>query len=57
MKEHHASFSFVLFQNFPEKGMETSIYTDEVMKEDRTEDGSIDLSGLLKAGFKVQRKR
>jgi hypothetical protein len=57
MKEQLASFSFVLFENYPAKGMETPIYTDEVVKEDRTEDGSIDLSGLLKAGFKVQRKR
>ncbi len=57
MKEHLASFSFVLYEKYPEKGMETTLQNDEVVKEDRTEDGSIDLSGLLKAGFKVQRKR
>lgn len=57
MKEQLASFTFVLFEKYPEKGMETPLHNDEVVKEDRAEDGSIDLSGLLKAGFKVQRKR
>jgi hypothetical protein len=37
--------------------METPVHLEEKSEEHQTEDGSIDLSGLLKAGFKVQRKR
>jgi hypothetical protein len=57
IKEHNASFSFVLFWEYPDKGLETTFHQEEKSEEHQTEDGSIDLSGLLKAGFKVQRKR
>ncbi|MEN9744722.1 MAG: hypothetical protein RL640_560 [Bacteroidota bacterium] len=57
VKEHNASFSFVLFQAYPEKGMEVSAERTSDLKMDTMVDGSIDLSQLLKAGFKVQRKR
>ena len=55
IEAHNASFNFLLFDNYPGKESEYQMPLSD--KEDPiVEDGSIDLSQLLKAGFKVKRK-
>ena len=55
IEEHNASFNFLLFDNYP--GKESEYQKPLLGKEDPiVEDGSIDLSQLLKAGFKVNRR-
>jgi hypothetical protein len=55
IEAHNSSFNFLLFDSFPGKEAETQLPAPE-QEERRDPDGTIDLSQLLKAGFKVNRK-
>jgi hypothetical protein len=55
IEAHNASFNFLLFDNFPSKEFEYQMPLSD-KDEPIVDDGTIDLSQLLKAGFKVKKK-
>jgi hypothetical protein len=55
IEAHNASFNFQLFENYPGKEYEYHMPLPD-KEEPIVDDGNIDLSQLLKAGFKVKKK-
>ena len=55
IEAHNASFNFLLFDKYPGKEAEYQLPVSD-NEETKLEEGNIDLSQLLKAGFKVNKK-
>ncbi|MFZ9263274.1 MAG: hypothetical protein ACO3AA_08075 [Chitinophagaceae bacterium] len=56
LKDHNASFKFLLMDKYPGKEAEVKLEADENSQQFDNDKGEIDLSILQKAGFKVNKK-